>query len=348
MNTLDKWIIGEVSSKKDIKYKYFYLEWIDTKSPKMICWKDILPPDCNISKEIKLRDGPTIVVCGKITKQIPDKEPFYDLSEIAKLDNYREFTNKELLKSHLQKSVRRHETTKAVLSAFHLMRLDFQSFARRFPIIAIEDSSLHIGINVLIWFMTLGPSKYLSIVHIRYFLGLVVNICESKHYDRPRVDEGLPQKIPIFKVIPFWENCDKLNCQIKRDLLLGILLRRAYGGMKGDMGMLAATCQKWLDKSVREDMTSKCRMVKIRNYLALEDFIIASVDFHCFPSILFKIKNKHPQFNVGQIKKAIWQMSSSINYRLKNKVTDSELKIFYGQIKETYIRIARDLLFKCH
>ena len=52
MNTLDNWIIGNEVNKREVRYKYFYLEWIDTKAPKELSWKSEMPPDCNIIKEI--------------------------------------------------------------------------------------------------------------------------------------------------------------------------------------------------------------------------------------------------------------------------------------------------------
>ena len=70
--------------------------------------------------------------------------------------------------------------------------------------------------------------------------------------------------------------------------------------MRGDMGMLAATCEKWLAKTTTSPaltvlpdyMFSQCRQVKITRYLGLNDFILASVDFHCFPNTIDNLFNE--------------------------------------------------------
>ncbi len=349
MNTLDHWIIGHSKTDKSpINYQYFYLEWLETKSPTKITFLERQPEDCNVIKIIQLRGGPKLTVCGKLLKQCETREPFHDLSEIAKSDNYCEYSNGQLLKSHLQKCIRRMDDTKSVLSAFHLMRLNFNDFARRFPIIAVEDANLHIGISVLIWFMCADPKRYLSQIHIRYFLGLVLNIATCPHYDRALTEDGKCKKLTEFSPSEFWEKCEKNISGDKLTILLSLMVRRCYGGMKGDMGMLAATCEKWYRMEIEDYMLSPCSQIKIRNYLALHHFVLAGIDFHCFPNILNKIHEKHPEISTSDIKKCLWLLSSSINYRLPKTNYPKEVTDLYQRIKKDYHQIAKTLLRNCH
>ena len=356
MNTLDNWIINKhqnnVSENNQefnkISLKYFYLEWISSKTPTVIKWYKTQPPDCNIIKSVKIRGGPEIIVCGKLYKQFEKKDPYSDLNDIEKGANYCEYTNSPLLKSHIQKCVRRMLDTNSVLSAFHLMRLDFSSFARRFPIIAIEDASLHIGLAVLIWFMMVDPKQYLSRTHIRYFLGLVVKITKCKELDRAELENGKVSKQKDFDVFPFWHKCETLKCNALQTILFSLVVRRSYGGMSGDMGMLAATCEKWYaENNIKDHMITKCNQVKITRYLALNDFVLAGVDFHCFPNIIYKIAIKYPDVSEEKIKQCIWTMSSSLNYRTHVSKSIEMTKMF-EMLKATYYLIAKRLLYNCY
>ena len=346
MNTLNHWIQG-YQEKPTIPTKYWYLEWLEGKSPSCLKWTTSLPDGCNIVRTINLRVGPKLVVCGKLYHQKPKHEPFFDLSDIEKGHDYREFTNEALLKSHLQKCVRRQQDTRAVLTAFHLMRLDFPSFCRRFPIIAVEDANLHTAVAVVIWFMTANPGKLLSLIHVRYFLGLVLNITNGTQYDRAVGQQAKSLWKIEMTNLDLWERCETLACPKLKNLLLSLIVRKCYGGMKCDMVMLSQTCQKWMEiGALQPYMETPCRQIKIKNYLGITNFTLEGVDFHCFPNVVYKIQERHPKLSHGQIKNAIWKLSSSINYRLaSNKAKlDPEVIAHFNLIRDDYFQLAKQLL----
>ncbi|KCV70820.1 hypothetical protein H696_03177 [Fonticula alba] len=59
-----------------------------------------------------------------------------------------------MLKSHLQKCVRRQRAGLAVQTAKHLATLDMSELLRRLPIIAVEDVAVHFQVPVVIWLMS--------------------------------------------------------------------------------------------------------------------------------------------------------------------------------------------------
>jgi hypothetical protein len=118
--------------------------------------------------------------------------------------------------------------------------------------------------------------------------------------------------------------------------------------MRGDMGMLAGTCEKWYTMDIPEYMITRCSQVKIRNYLGLNEFILAGVDFHCFPTIIKKIGDKHPDIKPDDIKRSIWIMSSSLNYRLPKEPVSNEIISTFNKIKMDYREIAKRLLANCY
>ena len=106
---------------------YFYLEWVNSNRPQQIKWCLNKPDDCNIIKKIYFKKNKSlpIIICGKLINKCKIKDPYYDLQCLTKTASYYEFSNTSLLKSQIQKCIRRNEHCKAIRSSFHLMRLDF-------------------------------------------------------------------------------------------------------------------------------------------------------------------------------------------------------------------------------
>ena len=95
-----------------------------------------------------------------------------------------EIIHEGLLKSHLQKCVRRKLIYKAVQSAYNLMAINFKSFIRRLPIIMLEDTILHESFPTIIWMMLAYPKWQPTVSHIRWLLSIVYLIASCKKYDK--------------------------------------------------------------------------------------------------------------------------------------------------------------------
>ena len=333
-----KWFDNTYKDKLKITKIYFYINWYDTIYPKNC---DILntPPtdEINCTKTIKLGYFRELVICGKINKQKPDKDPYDDLNCIEKKKDYYEYANTGILKSNLQKTIRRGKKSNAIRTAFHLMRLNLIEFLRRIIIISIEDSCLHKDLLVLIWFMCFNDQKIISLVHIQYFLGIVLLITNSDNLDRSFENNPLDKEV-FDKLV---ENILKLELE-KRNILMVLVIRRYFGGMKGDIVMMDNTINKWYDylkcNTIPLHMISKGGSIKITSYLPKNELLIPSFDFHCFPKIIILIKKKHNNLSDIQIKKAIWHNSSKINIREKCIHKNDYLGI-WEQISKDFLNI---------
>lgn len=238
---------------------------------------------------------------------------FYDLDRLDRKGDFREWKNASLLKSYLQKCVRRKWTDLAIRTAYHLMRLNLMEFLRRFPIIAIEDSSTHPDISNIIWFMAIGDIEC-RIEYIRYFLGIV-------HY----VSNSGKRLIDL---------SDKT-----------IELRISFGGMKGDMRMLSS----YMNRNRTNSIYSKIKPIRIEKYLGIFDLDICGADFHVFPKITDWIKNqvycdKMIEYTHDEIKKTIWLCSSSINHRDIRKPIDDKYIDIWNVIQDYYKNRAQSLI----
>ena len=330
MKTLECWFPKDKHDFSDFKYTHFYLNWSSGKKPESVEWLESPPSKYNFSKIVFIRIGQKkfkINIVGNLDLDHPESNPFIDLETVSKDSNYREYSNSSLLKSIIQKSVRRKNTQTAILASFHLMRLDFMEFIRRFPIICCEDSCLHSSMSVVIWMMMASPQLKLKKVYIQYLLGIVYLISESVNYDRSVTQHLQPSEL-----------IEKIYLQVpssKTNLLLSLFVRKCYGGMKGDMIMIGKIIEKWIGLDIPTRFNNPIRPIQIRSYLNYYSIPYYCVDFHCYQGIIDKIQLSHPELSFQSIRSAIWHGSSKINYRIKDDFIDTNWK----KIENDYIKI---------
>jgi hypothetical protein len=328
---LVKWFTPKVSVTST--HTYFYLEWLEGNRPSCLEWRSEKPTDCNICHTVNLRGAFPITIVGKVRRGQP---PFMDVDQLTKKRDYVEYSNASFLKSHLQKAVRRQMVDLAVRSAFHLMRLDMVGFCRRFVIIALEDSGLHMDLALLIWWMIAYPvaSKLLCRIHVQYILGLVRIVTGDSRIDRIALHHS---ETPA-SVIKQWLRIEP-NTR-RSTLLYSLLVRRCYGGMRCDMEMLSVSCET-LEQRGRDHPDRRVSPVRITDYLHPSEMLIPAYDFHVAPSCLTRIQTKHPEYSTSLIKEAIWICSSSCNTRSKRVTTNPQVKKIWDSIRTEHNRLAR-------
>ena len=311
------WFQSQHITKERDKLLHFYLVW-DSKIP-VIKWIDHKPKNFNFTKKVKVghnNDKINIALYGHFDQS--KDNPFKDLDLIPKKNDYLEFTNGSLLKSVIQKSIRRHETDLAIRASFHLMRLKIIDFLRRITIIAIEDSCIHSHLSLFVWFMMAYPEIEFKSKYIRYFLGIVYYLAESRYYDRNNINIKISMDSNFYKSI--WNQYG-----VNYDLLKSIYIRKLYGGMKGDLQMLENVCIVWYNKYKDSDFpirfSDKIRPIQIKSYLNIDSIPTYCIDFHCFPFILKKLTERYPSLNTWELKKIIWNNSSKINFRLNQRLS---------------------------
>ena len=134
---------------------YYTLIWNSKKDFSVKTTKQkILDDEYYIDKVILRKSKITINIYGKI-----QDNNVKILNDDLVLKN---FKNIPLLKSNLQKCIRRGLTDKAIITAYNLIQIDFWSFIRRIIIISIEDVSVLENIPFLSWCLLAFPNFNLT------------------------------------------------------------------------------------------------------------------------------------------------------------------------------------------
>lgn len=337
-----------------IQNNVLYLHWDrGAKRPNQIAWISEVPEGCNVEKKIRLRGLGEVTVCGHYYFET-ETDPYSELHAFEKKNDYKEFRNASLLKSHLQKCVRRKQDTLSVLTGFHLMRLNLLEFCRRFPIIMIEDSCLHNCFSVVCWFMAMLPGIEIDTRVVHYLLGCVQFVSMSPFTDCARDEQYYRHKTNTIKdkeIRQLWNRCTDLPTP-KATLLQSLLFRRSFGGMKSDGAMLLASCQYWIKQSTKlsqDRFFLKIRPITIKRYLSIREMELSAVDFHCYPGMITKLQTLYPEYTVENLREMIWDYRSSLNLRLPPPyiLTPRHSLNNWEKIRESIDRISRNYIYHC-
>jgi hypothetical protein len=214
-----------------------------------------------------------------------------------------------VLKSILQKSVRRRRPLPTIRVAMEIVDKALGELLRRLPIIILEDSTLHPDLPLLCWLMAAESKGYrVPLELISKVLQIIyeVSSCPWTDYldDDGEDDKGKPG------------DDDNLPKESVENLLLRTIdMRNSYGGMKGDMQMLRGYQKTWGKRfgnstplspemskrlgasehqgwnHVPDLICMKSRNLGIQNvtslmknrlaWLELKDLCVEGVDFHC-------------------------------------------------------------------
>ena len=228
----------------------------------------------------------------------------YDIPNIQNTFNF-----PPLLKSNLQKAVRRKNTDSAILSTLILLDKDTTALLRRLPIIYIEDVCLLDTFPIIVWFMIADKDYKLTSYDIDIILNIVWNLCNiDQYYDDTiiKCNRELTHELV--------ETFDHHDC------LLAIYYRMLYGGMKGDMTMLSNSIE-FYNKEPNKIIKNTFGNIDYERISNLKFQIIPeSIDFHVYPYMLDKIRTQiisETDYNItsDEIKYLIWFNESGINIR---------------------------------
>ena len=218
-----------------------------------------------------------------------------------------------ILKSNLQKTIRRGLDKQAVKTAFTMLCIDPNQLLRRLPIIMIEDVGIHNDFIFLTWIMC-ASSKKLELPDslVLRIMSIVSNLCM---YPKKQEYQKMYNYLDVMK-------CKLQNFTDKHHVLLWSLeLRRSYGGMKGDMCMINWYAYHIYHKKIQPftyEKETKLEHIKDMKLISKQDIQLSSIDFHCC-DILYRLQHKFPKFPSYIIKKMMWDYRSSINFRVIRK-----------------------------
>ena len=122
--------------------------------------------------------------------------------------------------------------------------------------------------------------------------------------------------------------------------------RTSYGGMKGDMLMIQYLIKVWLDRFKNKQQLDyiftpiKPIKEKVSN-IKTHEIHLSAVDFHCYPKMLNLIQYKFDEYELEDIKSAIWYYRSSTN--TKNILSTSINHQDYIDFDKKYLNIWEDI-----
>jgi len=254
--------------------------------------------------------------------------------------------NLSLVKSNLQKAVRRGLPETAIRSASQMTMqpTGFRELLRRLPIIMVEDVCTQKWISYLVFYMVLeSKGVKLSQQVIERILQSVYCLAQQVSIDEPC---SIPEAIHCKGSDPnaaYWCSMvykqPNMSCG-KKNILLAFGLRIAYGGMLGDMKLLQETIVKIskFGKSLLWDSTLETQCTPFGPYgiciplhKSISDKSVwngldqeihrlpQAVDFHCSQIIGHLQESKEFPLGVdtryNSLKSHIWQWRSCINIR---------------------------------
>lgn len=239
-----------------------------------------------------------------------------------------------LLKSALQKAIRRHSIEKAVKIAKKLIQQNEVEFLRRILVIMVEDVLPHPDSGVIIGLMKKSRKEGLDSKDRDFLLNFTADLANC----RERLFAEYYELIPKWKEIRknkgiATRKYEELSGEEKR-IVGAILYRSKMGGMAGDIEMLQDTADEVAEKFLKGEWTIEKLREKFKRAeeikwdevgeLRKEDIPLEAVDGHISPinKILLK-KGKVVEFiERNKIEDAetmldwtIWIFRGAVNYR---------------------------------
>jgi hypothetical protein len=202
-----------------------------------------------------------------------------------------------VLKSILQKSIRRRKPLPSVRVAMELADKSFGDLLRRLPIIVVEDSTLHPDVPLLVWLMIASSKDYnVPLTLMKRTLQIVCEVASCRWKDdtaakRTAATGATAASDSMIPVSSDTGEATTTHCNSPLPpssisslhkisttgsdhslssvdvLLWSLLMRSHYGGMAGDVLMLRGYAETWHhrfhgEKGLPEDMVQRLAMVR--------------------------------------------------------------------------------------
>jgi hypothetical protein len=225
---------------------------------------------------------------GSTVIHIADQRPYSSHNETFHCEY-----NVSVLKSNLQKCVRRRCVAEALATARQFLYQDPNEMLRRLPIIMCEDAMLCPSLFCeLVWLMAAVSKGYVLNADDG---GMVLRAVQTAldapgRYNLDVVGEGTPEG-PV-------EGNDATDVAFR--------LRIAYGGMMGDAEMLERLRFRFAARTL-PCVAASTTHGDIERFDPRRHLIPYAIDFHCFPGLL----KANPHLTKG----AVWWHWSSLNVR---------------------------------
>lgn len=198
-----------------------------------------------------------------------------------------------ILKSNLQKTVRRCERTRAIRTAWQMLRQDPLELLRRLPVIIAEDTLIQPELYVeIVWMMAAVSKGYnLTWEDAEIIMAAVATSVEAKgQYNIDLDGSSSAQEIDL-----------------TNSLALALQIRISFGGMKYDSAFLTRLLRRLPLLPLQSKEEIHWVEEDIEDFNPETDVLLEAIDQHVFPSILRDIADVCP--------KMIWWCRSEPNER---------------------------------
>lgn len=242
------------------------------------------------------------------------------------------FPSISLLKSLLQKQIRRCETEPALITAKQYITNHFASFIRRLIIILCEDVFLDPNIFLILSWFSLAITKtnyQISTYDAELCLNIIQALCQETRFVEPKFLPE-PPNIPIEQ-----RNAQELQLP-ENQMLLSLSYYVAYTTffLQGDQHMFHYALANYqnITKMTPIQILFQPIFHNIPTF-GIDNFQTFGIDFHNYPDLTQKLISytKVLQANEDEIKETIWIMRSGINKRKPNLLDeldeDKQLRI---------------------
>ena len=244
-------------------------------------------------------------------------------------------SNVPLLKSNLQKAVRRCQTEIAVKTALAIIQKEPIELLRRLPVIYIEDVCLMDSYPIVVWLMMAEKEHNLDLNDIDILLHIVKSLSECQIFYDDSIDYKSDFELSH-------KNLQDLD---GKDSILAVYYRSQYGGMKGDMLMLRNSVYYYSERASEIEKTVyDC--IDYANLRGNLEIMPEAIDFHPFPQMIQSLV-KQTNLDNNDIKQIIWFVESGVNIRKPDTLEKSREyseKDYWRIIKSKLSRVRYNLI----
>lgn len=326
---ISTWVKTKVNIKKSTLPRYFILEDIG----KAKFFHNLAnPKDYENIGDIKIKWS------SKPLKILIAKKLLLSAKHIFQCSNNFNESQIPILKSNLQKCIRRSKEIRAVSTAYIMLSIDPNSLLRRLPIIFIEDVQINSSFTEIIWYMIASSKNYvLSDNDVKRILSIISILARLNFREFIQKNHDLE----IDNIQNYIDKIPDNYYHNNFDIIWGLLIRYLYGGMKCDKLLILNVLDIYIkhEKNFNLiDIQNICLTSKIYNFQK-KYIILPSIDFHC-TNILYLLLKKFglDQTYENTYKECIWFNRSCLNN--KRDINNYE---FTKKYDELYRCIKRDL-----
>lgn len=323
-------VFDESGTKIEPDPHIFFLDWENRR----VEWLSKIPSDQDLKFKARIvpKKKQYIFLCSNFQTTTSYHQ---HLSEINTQIEERVFIN--ILKSQMQKSIRRSDIYRGLKSAYSLFMLNPQVFFRRLLICVLEDVHPIHEISIFIWLAIAYEHGYqISIEQFCWCLGLMHFACEAEHLDNryKTVRMKSDDEVKIYKLD-----------QMQKNLIISLQIASKLLGYKpGDRDIIQKIIWVYYQDFLKATKSDKIVLDIPIPFVTppitpmhIDELSLSAFDFHFDYKVCNMVAQRAPQFREGDIKTAIWLYNSSLTNKRQVVEIDFDSK---GQYLEIWKKIS--------